>query len=109
MTEYYPSCWAIIRMTHNEHVIYKVLGGWNGSYTYGDSWRLNSGIEKAEYDIQQDVWRFYGSSGSVYVCHPDQYGLRTPTYPVWQQMLERYPNNVQLLENQNWEEVNWNE
>ena len=107
MTEYFPHCWVVIRMIYKDDVIYKVLGGWNGSYTTGDSWRLNSGIERAEYDITQDVWRLYGSSGSVYVCQPDQYGLRTSTYPVWNQMLTNHPDNVQLLENQDWTKVDW--
>lgn len=107
MTEYYPNCWVVIRMHYKEEVVYKVLGGWSGNYTQGDSWRLNSGIKKAEYDIAKDVWKFYGSSGSVYVCQPDQYKLGLSTYPVWNQMLEKHPNNVRLLENQNWETVDW--
>lgn len=107
MTEYYPNCWVVIRMHHKEEVFYKVLGGWSGSYTQGDSWRLNSGIEKAEYDIVQDVWRFYGSSGSVYVCNPEQYKLGMSIYHVWNQMLTNHPDNVQLLENQDWTKVDW--
>lgn len=107
MTEHFPNYWVVLRMTYKDEVIYKVLGGWNGSYTRGHSWRLNSGIEKAEYDIAQDVWRFYGSSGSVYVCQPDQYGLGMGTLPIWNQMNTSHPDNVQLLENQDWTQVDW--
>lgn len=107
MTEYYPSCWVVIRMNYRDQVIYKVLGGWSETYVQGSSWRLNSGIEKAEYNVSQDVWRFYGSSGSVYVCHPDQYKLGLSTYPVWDQMKTKHPDNVMLLENQDWTNVDW--
>ena len=33
----------------------------------GDSWKVNSGITKCEYD--DEFWYFYGYSGSVYKCH----------------------------------------
>lgn len=102
MTEYNPDSWVVLKMTHKEQIIYKVLGGWAESYTNGSSWRLNSGIERAEYDISNDVWKFYGSSGSVYNCHPDAYGLRVATYPVYQQMIDKYPTQVEMLENQDW-------
>jgi len=102
VTDYTPDSWVVIKMTHKEQTIYKVLGGWAESYLHGSSWRLNSGIERAEYDASNDVWKFYGSSGSVYNCYPDAYGLRTATYPVWQQMIDKYPTQVELLENQDW-------
>ena len=107
VTEYYPDCWVVIRMNYKDEVIYKVLGGWSEGYTYGSSWKLNSGIEKAEYDVTQDVWRFYGSSGSVYVCHPDQYGLRIPTIGIWNQMVTNHPDNVKLMSPQDWTEMDW--
>ena len=107
MTEYNPDCYVVIRMTHKDKVFYKVLGGWAGSYLYGSSWRLNSGIDKCEYDIGSDSWLFYGASGSVYKCHHDSYGLRGSIIDIWQQMLDKYPNQVELLEQQNWEEKDW--
>lgn len=105
--EYTPDSWVVIRMTNKDEVIYKVLAGWSGSYLYGDSWRLNSGITEARYDVASDVWKFIGSSGSVYRCNPEQYGLKVATYPVWQQMLKKYPTQVEMLDNRNWEEMDW--
>jgi hypothetical protein len=29
------------------------------------------------------------------------------TAPVWQQLLEKYPDQVELLENRNWAEMDW--
>jgi hypothetical protein len=50
----------------NEPVLYKVLAGWYGGYTGGDSWQINSGIvEIIEEELYYDV---VGESGSVYRC-----------------------------------------
>lgn len=73
MTEYNPDKWTLLRFTYNGETIVKVLGTWSGSYLWGDSWRLNSGITKVEED--GDYYLFYGHSGSVYKCHKDMEGV----------------------------------
>ena len=51
MTEHMPDSWVIIKISGIEAKdFYKVLAGWSGSYLYGDSWRMNSGIDKVEFD-----------------------------------------------------------
>jgi hypothetical protein len=103
MTEYNPDSWVVIKMTHNDKTFYKVLGGWSSSYLYGDSWRLNSGIERVE--LEGDVYKFDGSSGSVYSCHKENYGLRASTAYVWDMMKEKYPDQVELLEDCDWSQL----
>jgi len=103
MTEYTPDSWVVIKMTHNDKTFYKVLGGWSSSYLYGDSWRLNSGIERVE--LEGDVYKFDGSSGSVYSCHKENYGLRASTAYVWDMMKEKYPDQVELLEDCDWSQL----
>ena len=56
----------------------KVFASWYGGYLDGDSWSLNSGIEKVEDD--GDSWLFYGFSGSVYQCRKDSYGTHAYGY-----------------------------
>ena len=107
MTEYNPDCWVVLKMTYKDQVIYKVLGGWGGSYINGTSWRLNSGVEKCEYDVALDVWKFYGHSGSVYVCPVSSYGLRMSNAEAYEMMKKAHPDHVELLENCNWEEMDW--
>jgi hypothetical protein len=104
MTEYNPDCWVMLKMTYQEQVFYKVLAGWGGSYVNGSSWRLSSMIEKCEFDVAWDEWRFSGSSGSVYRCHPDGYGLRMSNGAAYEMMKKSHPDHVELLENCNWEE-----
>lgn len=105
MTEYKPDSWVIIKMTHNEQTFYKVLGGWSGGYLNGTSWRLNSGVEKVSLD--NDRYMFYGSSGSVYSCHKETYGLKMSTAGIWDQMKEKFSEQVELLEDRDWSAMEW--
>jgi hypothetical protein len=99
----YPDSWVIVKITGPE-TIYKVLAGWSGSYLYGTSWQLNSGIVKVEED--GDHFLFSGHSGSVYKCHKDCYGIRMATAGVWDTMETTYPGKVELMnENTNWSKL----
>ena len=72
-----PDCWVILQLNNNKEILYKVLAGWSGSYLYGQSWQLNSGIVKVE--IEDDYYLFHGYSGSIYKCHKNGYGLNNMT------------------------------
>lgn len=105
MSEYRPDSWVMIKMTYMDKVFYKVLGGWAGGYTQGSSWRLNSGVDKVE--VEGDLYKFHGSSGSVYICSKHGYGLRMSTASIWEQMKERFPDNVELLEDCDWSQFEY--
>ena len=105
MSEHRPDSWVVIKMTHKDETFYKVLGGWAGGYTQGSSWRLNSGIEGVEFE--DCLYTFRGSSGSTYVCHEDAYGLRPSTMGIWAQMKEKFPDQVELLEERDWSTMEW--
>jgi hypothetical protein len=68
MTEYTPDSWVIVKIQSEQYgTIYKVLAGWSGSYLYGDSWKLSSGIVTFV-----DTGSYYESlqdSGSVYMLY----------------------------------------
>lgn len=66
-----PDNWVVVKVDED---LYKVLAGWSGSYLYSNCWRLNSGITKVEED--GDYWLFTGTTGSVYRCHKEGYGVR---------------------------------
>ena len=71
MSLYNPDRWVLIKIGGiNPH--YRVFGCWSGGYLDGDSWRMNSGIVRVEED--EENYRFYGSSGSCYVCGKYGYG-----------------------------------
>jgi len=71
-----PDNWILLRMPEDSEYKdeFKVLGGWSGGYLDGDSWKLNSGIER--YSEEGDYINFYGFSGSCYKCHKDSEQVR---------------------------------
>ena len=79
MSLYTPNTWVMLKFTNTSNgvAVYKILAGWSGSYLYGASWKLNSGVTKVERD--GDFYLFSGSSGSVYKCHKNSYGLSAYT------------------------------
>jgi hypothetical protein len=62
---YQPDGWKFVKIiwpTGLEDI--RLAGGWSGGYTTGDSWKLNSGVNRIEKgDGYYDV---VGDSGSVY-------------------------------------------
>ena len=80
MNEYNPESWVIIKITNEaaENPLYKVFGSWRGGFATGDSWRLNSGINKMK-ELKDD-YIFYGHSGSAYSCYKKSEGTPMGAY-----------------------------
>jgi len=72
---YSPDSWCIVKINGTDPH-YRVFGSWSGGYLDGDSWRLNSGIKSVSED--DEYYYFYGSTGSVYRCAKESYGIRSP-------------------------------
>lgn len=85
---YVPNCWAVLKITNETSIIYKVLAGWSGGYLDSDSWRMNSGIVSVK-ETQYVYYDFHGHSGSVYRCHQDNYGLKMSTGGIYQKLVEQ--------------------
>jgi len=75
MAHYTPDSWQLVKINGTDPH-YRIFGSWSGGYLYGDSWKLNSGVT----DVTEDdkYFYFYGYSGSVYQCHKNGYGIRSP-------------------------------
>lgn len=102
---YTPDNWVVIKL-NGKDPHYRVLAGWSGGYTMGDSWRLNSGITK----VEEDGWYYYfhGSTGSVYECFKGLYGLRMNNAHVWNALQERHGDLVELMpEDTDWLAMDW--
>lgn len=106
MNEYNPDNWVVIKIKGDDHPHYRVLAGWSGGYTTGDSWRMNSGITKVtEDDIS---YHFYGFSGSIYSCGKQSYGLRMNNAYVWNRQQELHGDKVELMpEDTDWMNIDW--
>ena len=95
MSTYTPDTWVMLKLTYKDKPIYKILAGWGGSYLYGASWKLNSGVTKVEDD--GDAYSFHGSSGSVYYCRKNCYGLSGYTASVLDSFYKQYEDNKDLV------------
>ncbi len=71
--EYNPDKWLIVKLTIEDKIHHRVFASWYGGYLGSDSWKMNSGITDVTTD--QDCYLFTGSSGSVYRCHKNVYGI----------------------------------
>ena len=85
MSDYTPDKWAIVHITSKDHPpIDKVVGSWYGNFTGGDSWRINSGIEKVV--DTENVYEVHGYSGNVYYCKKGCEGMSAYTEMVMNNM-----------------------
>jgi hypothetical protein len=65
----------------NGETIYKILATFYGGFARGDSWKLNSGVTSIQQE--DDYYLFHGSSGSIYYCHKELYGMGSYTSSIY--------------------------
>ena len=103
----YTTCdnWVIIKLKGDDPH-YRVLAGWSGGYTTGDSWRINSGI--VEVNETDDYYYFKGSSGSEYRCNKESYTLRMNNAHIWTQLQKLHGDKVEMMpEDTDWVSMDW--
>jgi hypothetical protein len=105
MSKYKPDNWVVIKI-NGDDPHYRILAGWSGGYTTGDSWRMNSGVTRVE--ETGDSFFFYGSTGSCYECGKESYCLRMNNAHIWTQLQEMHGDKVELMpEDTDWLNVDW--
>jgi hypothetical protein len=111
MSEYNPDRWVMLKITSGGLTTYKVLAGWGGSYLYGQSWKLNSGVTKVE--SEDNYYLFSGYSGSVYRCHKEAYGTTGYSAQIlagFQKDAEEAHIQLEVMpEETNWMEIDYGE
>lgn len=85
---YDPDKWVMVKFVNNGETIYKIFTSWYGGYLHGDSWQLNSGCTRIEED--GDYYLFHGTSGSIYRCHKDTYGMSGYTSGVFGNFVRKF-------------------
>ena len=96
MSEYTPDHWVLLKIdSGKEPPFYKVLAGWDESYLYGTSWRLNSGVESVEETPTHFI--FHGSSGSRYACRKTGYNLHRSIAYIYNELKTRYGSRIDLM------------
>lgn len=101
--------WVVLKIqpeaSGDQEVFYKLLQGWSGGYLTGDSWQMNSGIERV---VKTDgVYEVFGYSGSVYKVPEGSYGVRLNISGVIDYYEERYPNCIKVMPDCDWSEFKW--
>jgi hypothetical protein len=105
MSQYFPDKWVVVKISGSDTPpIHKVFASWYGGYAGSDSWKLNSGITRAMLD--GTVYSFDGSSGSIYYCNRESYGLSSYGNSVLSRMINNAAENNVLIEILP-EETNW--
>ena len=103
---YTPDNWVIIKCNDGVDPHYRVLAGWSGGYTTGNSWRMNSGI--TEVNETDEYYYFKGSTGSEYRCGKQSYGLRLNSAPTWARLQNLHGDKVKLMpEDTDWMNMDW--
>jgi len=107
---YFPDNWVVLHIKDGklDRGWYKLLAGWSGGYLHGDSWRMNSGI--ARVTDEGNYLKFWGYSGSCYVCNKNLYGLRMNIAGVYNTLKknEGFEEQITLMpKNTNWLEMDW--
>ena len=104
MSTYNPNRWLVISITHEAKTHYRVFATWSGGYLHGDSWKLNSGITKTT--LEDGVYHFEGSSGSVYQCREKSYGSNGYGWSVLNNLIKDAAENGTLIQIKE-EDTNW--
>ena len=95
MSRYAPDKWKLIKLTSTEKgTHYRVLAGWYGGYTGGDSWKISSGVEKTtEF---HDRYEYLNTSGSLYVCYKGAEGTSSYMREVFEGYAEQNSDSLKI-------------
>lgn len=96
---YTPDRWTVLKIeskNEEDQSHYRLFGCWIGGYAGSDSWRMNSGITSVE--ESDDLYLFKGSSGSIYRCHKNAYGLTSYGASVLHNLIEDSKGEISILQ-----------
>ena len=104
--DYHPDGWCVLKIQTDTELIYKLFASWGGGYLNGDSWKLNSGIKKVDFD--DPYFYFEGHSGSVYCVTKNSYNrLSGYTLGVLTRIIEQGIENGYAIEVMSKEDTDW--
>lgn len=105
MSDYYPDKYCILKLTNKEtgETHYRVFATFYGGYIYGDSWKMNSGIESAKM-LAGGCIEFLGTSGSTYGCNIHSYGVGGWHASVLRSIIEKQKDlvDIEVMEDRDW-------
>lgn len=90
MNEYTPDYWILLKVSPNgKEPFYRILASWSGSYVWGDSWKLSSGVETFETSPDGKQFISEQASGSVYILNRRREQSSTMIFSIYNSFVEQ--------------------
>ena len=100
MSTYTPDSWVIVKIQYEKYeTIYKVLAGWSGSYLYGASWKLSSGI--VTFEDKGEHYESLQDSGSTYVLYKSSErmsAIMAGTFASFEEQLKGNDGTIEVID-----------
>ena len=100
MSTYTPDSWVIVKIQYEKYeTIYKVLAGWSGSYLYGASWKLSSGI--VTFEDKGEYYESLQDSGSTYVLYKSSErmsAIMASTFASFEEQFKRINGRIEVMD-----------
>ena len=100
MSTYTPDSWVIVKIQSEKYgTIHKVLAGWAGSYLYGASWKLSSGI--VTFEDKGEHYESLQDSGSTYVLYKSSErmsAIMASTFASFEEQLKGINGTIEVID-----------
>lgn len=100
MSTYTPDSWVIVKIQYEKYeTIYKVLAGWSGSYLYGASWKLSSGI--VTFEDKGEHYESLQDSGSTYILYKSSErisAIMASTFASFEKQLKGNDGTIEVID-----------
>ena len=100
MSTYTPDSWVIVKIQSEKYgTIHKVLAGWAGSYLYGASWKLSSGM--VTFDETGEHYESLQDSGSTYILYKSSErmtGIMVSTFASFKEQLKGNDGTIEVID-----------
>ncbi len=100
LTEYTPDSWVIVKIQSEKYgTIHRVLAGWAGSYLYGASWKISSGI--VTFEDKGEHYESLQDSGSTYILYKSSErmsAIMAGTFASFKEQLKGNDGTVEVID-----------
>ena len=110
MSTYTPDSWVIVKIQSEKYgTIHKVLAGWAGSYLYGTSWKMSSGI--VTFEDKGEHYESLQDSGSTYILYKSSErmsAIMAGTFASFEEQLKGNDGAIEVIDSEEYEQENGN-
>ena len=100
MSSYTPDTWVILLFDYPDYgKIHKVFAGWSGSYLYGASWKLSSGI--VTFEDKGEHYESLQDSGSTYILYKSSErmsAIMASTFASFEEQLKGNDGTIEVID-----------